>query len=169
MGELADKLNSMKVKAQSHDGNLRAILDKAGFVLGVRPGAYHDYEADELAYQLKSVLRKMEVKYRKSYQEITEAFGVTIVVDPRLAVKKVQRDYLTDAANVVLVGVTSKKLVRVRAQGMRSWECRVAPNLKSELSEEEFVEEVNAAVNNLVNKYRQSLKDFKKKHYQVGW
>lgn len=169
MGELAVRLNDMTVKAQSHDGNIRAIFSKEGLRISLRPGVFEEYDTDEMASQLTGLLRKIELRYRQSYKEITESFDVTIPIDPRHAASEVERNYLTEAANVTLVGATERKLVRIRAVGMRGWQCRIERGALTQLGEEEFVNEVNGAANKLVKDYQQSLRKLKKKHYKTGW
>lgn len=166
MGEFADRVNAIKVQVVSPDNNIHVVLQGEGDItVEFRPKSYPQYSERGLEHQIERAATLVYTGYYKAYGHLMNEFDRNLKRGPDDARDPTEREYLTDRAELQVVGATERKAVRVKATGLYRWECRIAEGTLAELSEQEFLDELHGAIRNFLARYRTRMSVLFAKHY----
>lgn len=166
MGEFADRVNAIKVQVVSPDNNIRVVLQGEGDVtVEFRPESYSKYTERGLERQIERAATLIYTGYYKAYGHLTDEYDRNLQRGPDDARDPTERAYLTDRAELQVVGATERKAVRIRATGLYRWECRIADGTIAELSEQEFLDELHGAIRSFLARYRIRMSGLFTEHY----
>jgi hypothetical protein len=164
---VADRLKALTVRVSSPDSHIQGVLNGRSVRIRFRPGSYEDYREDVLAHQISRLLTLMATGYRRGHGQVMKDADLVSVTDPAKADGPKQRRYLTEVNELVVLGRTARGLVRIRCVGMRDWQCRIAPGTVKGLTEEQFVAELEAAIQRLLSNYKHEIVFLKDRCYDL--
>jgi hypothetical protein len=167
MGVLADRLDSMRVRASSPDGSITGELrDRTQVYLSFAPGSYRDYDEASLEEQLAGLARLLWASRMKEYYAAaSEAFGEKVTkepppVSPRDAAFYEARDEL------VAEGRSADGRIHIAVRGMRTWTIRIKDGTLRALDQEAFSARVREAAGMLIDDQLTKVRALKLKFYE---
>jgi hypothetical protein len=164
VGELADRLGALRVRAQLPDGSLAAELTGRGEVrLTVRD--YARLTEPELSRRIAQLARLLWARRMGEYFRIrSEVTGQRVTREsPALG----RRDQEFEAArdDLVVRGRSADGRVEVQTRGMREWTVRIQPGTLRALTETQFAVGVGEAAAGLIADQRERLRDIAVRTY----
>jgi len=151
MGHLAERLGRLEVDARSPDGNIAARV-RGRDQVGVRfaSGSYRSYREPELAGQLSQLATLTWARYRREYRDIMDAhLGVRAVTEDEQ-----DRRFAQEQARLTVRGVSPGRFVDVSSRALVRWEFALAGGTVGALSQERFLAELDAAIDDLLRDHR---------------
>jgi hypothetical protein len=163
-----DPVAQIVVTEDSPDNLISATLshqDKIAFRF--RPGSYQLYDEAALGRQLGQLITNLWDSFRQRYfQSLSAALGETIRGDEREDSPKLQR--FKDAQSALRSGGDSgQRWVRIESQGMRHWRVTLGRNALRQLTEQELIAEVDAALRAAINDYYAQLVALKDEYFDL--
>ena len=169
MGLVADHLDSLTVRVTSPDNRITAQLsNRTQVAFEFRPECYRDYSESELERQLGKTCRLLWVGYTRGYTAVMDSVGLTFKTRPSQAKTPAERRFLTERTQLVAVGATSRRLVRLRTVGLINWEFRIVEGTVKRLSEKEFLSELHQAGRALLREFNKKMVFLKDDCYDMG-
>jgi hypothetical protein len=166
MGELAERLNLLKVEAVSPDGGISAAARGPGDVrIGFTMDSYRRYRAAALVHQLEALATTLWVCYRRNYLEIVSSWTDR---DEEPQATDEDREFQQRLADLQVVGVSARGRVTVRSRALVSWQVQIVGEPVGSLTESEFVAEVGSAVAALLADHRAKVTLLTDAVYDIG-
>lgn len=166
MGELADRVDSMRVRVSTPDGGLTAELrDRDQLSLTFRDGLYRlfDHEAD-LERRLTTLANLLRVARTREYERIyREVTGDSSGDEKPTTVRDLE--WHAEREELEAVGSSSDGRITVRVTGMRRWQVSVRSGTLRALDERQFVAAVGEAAGALIRDQFAKLVTLSNKYY----
>lgn len=166
MGVLADRLDSLRVRATARGGRIAAELHhrtEISLVFGA--GSYHRYDERLLEQDLASLARALWAGRMKAYyQALSEAFEEPVTGEPRPVTPR-DVEYRNARDRIVARGESSGGHIVISVRGMRDWTVRIAPGTVTALTADEFADEAAAAGGALVRDQFAQIRGLKDRIY----
>jgi hypothetical protein len=148
MGELADRLGGMRVRASVPGGAVSAELrGRSELFVEFAPGYYRRVDDRSLEQALTVLCRLLWAAHEKEYQAIIRRAGGVPMTRERVT-DPLDVDYCQRLDELTAVGTSADGRVRVSVRGMREWAVRVDA---VSLREREFVSRAAEAAEALIN------------------
>ena len=166
MGIIADRLDSMVVRAAAPGGSLSAELrGRSAVFIRFEPGTFQHYDERLLERHLAAVARQLWAgRTRAYYAAVNEATVLPINGElPPNTQRDVEYDDLR--SRLVAEGCSADGTVSLSVRGMREWDVRVSPGATRQFSEREFAERVRAAAEELINDQYSKILELKQQIY----
>lgn len=172
MGVLADRLDSMRVRASAPAGDIVAELHNRTEVnLSFAPGSYHRYRRNgrqELERQLAALAKLLwAARMREYYRALSEALEETVAGEAR-PVSRRDMDYYAGREHVVAEGHSSDGRLHLMVRGMQTWTVQIANGTLEALTAEQFAEHVRAAAGELIRDQFAKIRELKQEFYGAG-
>ncbi|WP_030435532.1 hypothetical protein [Actinoplanes subtropicus] len=167
MGELADRIDTMRVRASTlGDGITAELRDGSELSISFREGYYRlfDYEAD-MERQLEALAAHLWVargrEVRRIFTDVTDEEFVP--GDP----PSDERDlaWQAEREELVATGSSSDGRITVRVVGFRDWQASIRPGTLRALDEHRFAEAVAEAAGELIRDLFDKLTALSSKYY----
>jgi hypothetical protein len=167
MGELADRVDGMRIRVSTPDGGLTAELhDRDQLSLTFRDGLYRlfDHEAD-LERRLSTLATLLWVartrEYARIYSDVTgdDSTGE----DKPMGVRDVE--WRVEREDLEATGSSSDGRIAVRVKGMREWRVTIRAGTLRALDEKQFVAAVGEAAGGLIRDQFAKLVALSNKYY----
>ncbi|MBO0870694.1 MAG: YbaB/EbfC family nucleoid-associated protein [Micromonosporaceae bacterium] len=175
MGELADRLDALVVSARSPDGRVEAVVGDRGTTVSVsfQPGVYRRYGETALAHQLEQMARLAWTRYARDVSETIDFYYARADGDFRTHGEGVtdtpeRRRYLQELAEIVVEASSPEEHVSLRTHALASWKVTIAAGALGRLSEGQFLDELHAAVETLLARYRFRMLRIRDDIYGLG-
>jgi hypothetical protein len=168
MGVMADRLDSMVVRAVSPDRKIEAtVVSRDQVSLRFGAGTYRRYDERTLEHQLARLATLVWVEYRRGYfQALSEATGETIRGDePEEDLQR--RRFRQAQAEMVVRGVSAGGLIEVESTGLAQWRVTLERGITRRLTEEQFLSEARGAVAALLADYYMKMVSLKDEFYDL--
>lgn len=148
MTALAERVESMVVRAASPDGRLQAKISGGhDIAIGFRPGTYRDYRDGELARQLAQLLTSLYSGYEAGFRKaLSDTLGRPVASDQEQW-DAVRRRFHAARCEVVAYGRSPGGQVGAKSTGLRQWDFRIKDGTVGQLGEDQFLAELDSAVN----------------------
>ncbi|WP_199512223.1 hypothetical protein [Nucisporomicrobium flavum] len=166
MGELADRVDSMRVSVSTPDGGLTAELrDRDQLSLTFRDGLYQLLDDADLGRRLAVLAQLLWVartrEYWRIYGDVTGDYstGEDKPISERDIAWKTERD------NLEVTGSSADGRVTVRCVGMRQWQVTVRPGTVRALDEHQFSIAAGEAAGALIRDQFAALAALSNKYY----
>lgn len=170
MGELRDRLDAVAVDAASPDRNIRvgAHGEASSIDVAFRPGAYRRYREADLAHQLAQAMTQLFDQYRHAQRSAVHAvYEIVVQGDDRDADPK-SRQYHLRSRNLAASGEDENGTVKISSQGLVTWQLTISNGTTRRLTEQEFLDDLNDALHDLLIGYRAQLVLLKDEIYGYG-
>jgi hypothetical protein len=151
VGVLADRLDSMHIRAATPDGTISARLNgRTNVVLSFAPGYYDQCSERDLERRLALLATLLWAgRMRAFYAALSEAYEQTITGEDRpISPRDVEYAELRDA--LVAQGRSADNRITVSVRGMREWNIRVKDGTAREIDEHAFAAAVGEAAAELI-------------------
>jgi hypothetical protein len=169
VGNVADHLDSLTVRVTSPDNRIMARLaNRTQVTFEFRPGAYDEFDERTLEYQLGKLCRLMWVGYTRGYSRAMEKLGLNFRMNPKYAKTPQERRFLTERTQVVAIGATEKRLVRIKTVGLIEWEFRITDGTIKKVAEPEFLLDLHTAGRTLMRDFNKRMVFLKDDCYDMG-
>lgn len=167
MGELADRLDGMRLRVSTPDGDITADLwERDRLSLAFRKGVYgHLYDEVGLGRRLAVLAQLLWVartrEYWRIYRDVT---GDDEVGEDQPAGER-DHAWRTERDELVVTGSSLHGHVTVRAVGMRQWEVGIRRGTVQDLDEQQFSTAVGEAAGELIRHQFAEIAALSGKHY----
>ncbi|MGH8882453.1 MAG: hypothetical protein ACRD0P_34760 [Stackebrandtia sp.] len=169
MGIVADHLDSLTVRVTSPDNQITAQLaNRTQVAFEFRPDCYRGYAETGLERQLAKTCRLLWVGYTRGYATVMESVGLTFKTKPSQAKTPAERRFLTERTQLIAIGATTRRLVRLRTVGLIDWEVRIVDGTVARLTEAEFLAELHEAGQALMHEFNKKMVFLKDDCYDMG-
>jgi hypothetical protein len=167
VGELADRVDTMVIRASTPDGGITAELrGRDQLSLSFSDGLYRLFDDDaELSRRLAIVANLLWVartrEYRRIYADVTgdDSTGETLAISERDIAWRTERD------DLVATGRSTDGRVTVHFVGMRQWQVTIRPGTVRALDEQQFIRSAGEAAGALIRDQFSQLAALSHKHY----
>jgi hypothetical protein len=151
MGELADRIHVMRVRASTPDGGITAELrDRDEVSLAFREGLYDLCDDGDLERRLAALANLLWVartrEYWRVFGEVTGDYSTG--EDKPLTAR--DADWRTERDALVATGSSAGGRIKVRAIGMRRWEVNIRPGTVRTMDERQFALAAGQAAGELI-------------------
>jgi hypothetical protein len=166
VGEFADRVDSMRVRAVSPDGTISAELyDRDQLSMTFRPGFYDQCSDQDLERRLGALASLLWVARTREYNAIYSELTGDHSTGESPAVSDTDRAWRAERDNVEAYGSSSDGRVRVRAIGLRDWQVSVQPGTARRLDEAQFAAAAAEAAGELVRDQSARMVELSHKYY----
>ncbi|WP_433361095.1 hypothetical protein ACQPZX_27875 [Actinoplanes sp. CA-142083] len=166
MGELAERLSSLAVQAESPDGGVAASARGRGEVrVWFRAGAYRGYRAPDLGRQLEALATLLWTAYRRRYLEIVASWTDR---DDEPEATGEDREFERRLGELRVAGVSPRGWVTVRSRALVSWRVEIKDDPVGSLTEQDFLAEVDGAISSLLAGHRARVTLLTDAVYDIG-
>ncbi|GAB3261991.1 hypothetical protein [Kineosporia babensis] len=169
MGELADRLASMRVSVTMPDQGMSAeLLGSSQVTARIQEGLYTRSRDADLEWRLTTLAGLLWVartrEYRRIFADVTgqASAGAARPISPRDIAFAQERD------EIVAAGSSADGRVALQTTGMLQWRATVEPGTLRQLDEAEFLAGVGQAAGALIRDHADAVAALKNKHYD-GW
>ena len=166
MGELADRVDGMRVRVTTADGGITAELhDRDQLALTFREGLYPLFDDGELERRLATVATQLWAartrEYWRIFGDVTGDYstGEDKPVTARDTEWRAERDELE------ATGSSADGRVTVRVAGLRRWQVTLRPGTVRALDEGQFALAVGEAAGGVIRDQFTKLAELSGKHY----
>ncbi|MEV0840777.1 hypothetical protein AB0I55_14615 [Actinocatenispora sera] len=145
----------LPVEATSPDGQIIGRMrNRETITVAFQPYTYHHYTDAELARQLRQLARLLSVTFRREFDSyLEETLG-----GPRTTTDSADSaEYQRRLAAITAVGQPPDGFVRLRSTALLDWEVEVATGTVARLPETAFLDNVHAAVQDLMRCHRMQV------------
>lgn len=151
MGELADRVQAMRVRASTPDGMMTAELRNGSEVaLSLVPGWYDNCHESDLERQLTRLGSLLWVaRTREYWATVSNITGEHVAGEDR-PISPRDVEFTEARETVVARGRSTDGHVTLSVEGMRRWTVTIAPGTVRGLSERDFVNAVRQAASGLI-------------------
>jgi hypothetical protein len=167
MGELADRLELISVRASSPDGGIEGTV-RGRLQVDVRfaPGAYRRYTDSALGHQLAQLGAVLWSRYRREYTEtvaaVRAADNLVVDDDPQDVAFRERMEAL------VVQGTSAQGWISLRSRALVHWEVEVGAGAIRQLSEEEFLAELSGVIADIPRDWQGKLIILTDEIYDIG-
>lgn len=166
MGVVTDRLERLKINANSPDGSVRVKLDRAdGITLALRIGTHTE---KSLAAQAKAALTSAFTAYDKAIALIRES--ATGTTEPPAGTPFATRHnaYLSGTDDIHAVGESPHGYVEVEWRGRVDFTVTISPRTLDELGKRELTAEFNGAIRAAARERTRLVMGLYRRIYQQG-
>ncbi|GID91351.1 hypothetical protein ACFQFC_10855 [Amorphoplanes digitatis] len=166
MGEFADRIDTMLVRASTPDGAIAGELrDRDRLTLTFRQGWYDLCDDHDLERRLAVLANLLWVSRTREYwRAFSDVTGQTVTGEDRpISARDV--DWRAERDELVARGYSADGRISVKAVGMRQWEVHIAPGTVRGLSEHEFAAAAAQAAGELINHQFAQIAALSNKYY----
>ncbi|MEV6636525.1 hypothetical protein AB0M54_37870 [Actinoplanes sp. NPDC051470] len=166
MGELADRVETMRVRATAPDGSLTAELyDRDQLTLTFHNDYYRQCDDDDLGRRLAAVASLLWVARTREYERIySDVTGDYSTGEGPPATER-ERDWRAERDAIEAHGASEDGRVRVRAVGLRNWTVTIRPGTTRTLDEQQFIAAAGQAAGALIRDQFTRLAALSNKYY----
>jgi hypothetical protein len=166
MGELADRIDSMRVRASTPDGSITAELhDRDKLSLTFLQGWYDFCDDRDLERRLAVLANLLWVARTREYWRIFgDVAGHTVTGEDK-PISPRDVDWREERDELVARGYSADGRIAVKAVGMRQWEVRIVPGTVRALNEHEFAEAAAQAAGELIQDQFAKIAALSNKYY----
>ncbi|BCY13195.1 hypothetical protein [Actinoplanes sp. L3-i22] len=156
MGEFADQLSVLSVRADSPDGRITGSVESPPRAsVRFRDGAYRGYSDGELGHQLGQLAALLFARYRREYDEILAAYRDLPAGSDAVQYTTPQEiTFRERQAALTVHGRSTRGRLEVDTRALVRWEVRVAAGTVSTLSEAEFLTEAESVIVDVLRDWR---------------
>jgi hypothetical protein len=166
MGELADRIDSMVVRASTPDGAITAELrDRDRLSMTFLQGWYALCDDSDLERRLTQLANLLFVARTREYWRTFSDVAGELVLGEDKPVSERDLDWRDERDEMVVRGYSADGRVSVKAVGMRQWEVHLTPGTVRELSEEQFAAAVGQAAGDLIRDQFAKIAALSNKYY----
>ncbi len=164
----SDPLRRLVAAAISPDQRIQARVSGGDQVeVWFRSGAYPRYDDDALAHQLAQLATRLWVEYRRAYfQALSEAVGETIRGDTPTQSPRTLA-FRQELAALPLDVTSPGGWIRIRSEGLVRWQIHLARGACRQLTEDDFLAELDRGYRALITEYYQNVLDLKDRLYDL--
>ncbi|NHD16200.1 MULTISPECIES: hypothetical protein [unclassified Actinopolyspora] len=161
MGELAERLDGIRVRANAPGMDIRAELhNRTEFTLSFGESVYEFVDERALERALASMARLLYAGWQRQYREAIEETG--LIIDPE---DRHDFDFQEECRAVESYGESADGCVALSAVGMDEFSARIKSGTLRKLSENEFAARVSEAASLLVADYQAKTTELKIRYY----
>jgi hypothetical protein len=145
----------LPVEATSPDGQIIGRMrNRETITVAFQPYTYHHYTDAELSRQLRQLARLLSVTFRRAFDSyLAETLG-----GPRTTTDSADSaEYQRRLAAITAVGQSPDGFVRLRSTALLDWEVEVAAGTVARVPEAAFLDNVHAAVQDLMRRHRMQV------------
>jgi hypothetical protein len=172
MGELADRLGALVVRAASADGKITATVRGNGekIVVAFLPGSYQQYTESDLARQLSGLATRAWARRKRAEDETIAALCPDALgpADDGIEFGRERRAYRQRLERLGAGGMSSGGRIRVASRGLVRWKFVIAAGTVRTLSEGRFLAALEAAVDDLLTRYQAMVLELRDEIYGLG-
>lgn len=166
MGEFAELLERLTVRADSPDGRIVGVVQgRMQVEIRFADGAYRSYDELGLGHQLSQLAAVLWSRYRREYDEVTDLYrgGAPAPYEqPEEGVFRERR------AALVARGRSAQGWVEASSRGLVRWEVVVGSGALRKLTESEFLGELDTAVADILRDWRLKTVVLSDEVYGIG-
>jgi hypothetical protein len=169
MGELADRLNRLTIRASSPDRRIAVAVSGHGELVGIElsAAAFHSYHERTLAHQLEQLGKLVHVTYRREYRALTDAVFERPIYDDMIdEVGPQLREYRERVAAIVSHGQGGEDRVRISACGLLTWEVTVSGGVTRQVPVDVFLEWLDTALSGLRADHYAQVRQIRREVYE---
>jgi hypothetical protein len=161
MGELADRLDRLQIRAQVPGTDIVAVLrDRTDVMLSFAEHSYDNATEGELEWRLANLARLLWAGWTRGYYaEVSAATGRTVTGE-RPALTEQDRQFREQRAEITARGSAADGRISVAFRG-RDLTVHIRRGTVRELTEEEFVAAVRTAANELIEDHQRQIVDLR--------
>lgn len=166
MGEFADRVDTMLVRASTPDGTVHAELrDRTRLAMTFREGFYDQCSDHDLERRLSVLANLLWVartrEYNRIYSDLTGDYstGESPAISERDIAWRAERDSLE------AYGSSADGRIRVRSIGGRDWQVSIRPGTARNLDEYQFASAAAEAAGELIDDQFVKLAALSNKYY----
>ena len=167
MGEFADLVAALRVRAHSPDG--RIFCEVAGpqqIEVAFPDNGYYEYLADrDLADQLGRLASVAFSRYRREYEEVLHRYRD---YQPAPYELPADTEFRERQAAIRVSAVSPQRWIEAESRGLARWDVRVEDGARRALTQGEFLAEVGGAVSALMRDWRHKVIALTDKIYSIG-
>ncbi|GAA2471298.1 hypothetical protein [Winogradskya humida] len=166
MGELADRIQAMRVRASTPDGSITADLtDRDRLTLHFPQGFYELCTESDLERRLTHLASLLWVaRTREYWRTFSDHTGQQITgEDTPISARDI--DWRTERDEIIARGYSPDGRIAVKAVGMRQWQVDIAPGTVRALDERQFTAAVAQAATELVQDQFAKIAALSNKYY----
>lgn len=159
---MPNPLDTMVIEVTSPDKKIKAkVRDRRRVQVAFRPGVYGSYEHAALEHQLGQLASLTWTAYLRGYRAGVKKAG-RVIND--WDVKR--RAYREELSKLRAYGVSQHEFAKAYTNGLVRWKLELQSHAQEQLSEQQFVAEVESAVANTIIKYEERVVLLKDKHFR---
>jgi hypothetical protein len=165
VGELADRLDALRVRAALPDGSLTAELTgRDDVTLTIRD--YAQLTEPDLSRRLAQLARLLWARRMAEYFRVRSDVTGQPVTHESPALGRQDREFQAARDDLHAHGQSADGRIQVEARGMREWTVRIQPGTLRTLDETEFVAAVREAAAALIADQREQIRDIAVRTYR---
>lgn len=171
MGQVAERLDSMTIRAQSPDGNVTLTLHKRTQVeLSFREYSYEEYDESRLGRQLEAAARGLTDACRQARRAVVaEANGQEQLPEAVSHWNAQRRRFQAERDELAVAGFSRDGRIEITTVGLHEWYVSIESGALDDLSESAFVAMADSAVADLLDVHHLQMYELKTKIYgRVG-
>ncbi|MFI1989082.1 hypothetical protein [Actinoplanes sp. NPDC020271] len=170
MGEFADRLSVLSVRAESPDGQIVGSVESPPQAnISFRDRAYRQYSDGDLGHQLGQLAAVLFVRYRREYDEILSAYRDLPAEAGDVRYESLQEATFRERqAALVVRGRSARGRLEVSTRALLRWDVTVTEGTVSSLSESEFLAEANSLVAEVLRDWRNQTALLTNEIYDIG-
>lgn len=174
MASFGDNRDSTVITMTSPDQNIHVRFSNGKDAeVWFRPDAYRRYREDQLSHQLARLGATTWVAYHRAQAEAyrrEQGLSTEEVAagEQRLMERPNHREYTQALNNIEGDGVSPSGVIRIHTRGLLEWCVEIAPGTIREFSEEQFLAELHAAFNSLMNDREMQAVILKSEMFDMG-
>ncbi len=154
MGELADRLARIVIRANSPDGNIAAEVRGADDIrVQFGRDGYRSYGEEGLGHQLSQLATIAWARYHRDYVEIVDAF----LVNPVESDSDEDREYKARLDQLVSHGTSRQGLIEIRSRALVRWDITITPGALQRLGEQDFLDELRGGLTSVLAEHRMRM------------
>ncbi|WP_436536413.1 hypothetical protein [Actinoplanes sp. HUAS TT8] len=170
MGEFADRLSVLSVRADSPDGQIAGSVGSPPQArVQFRDRSYRQYSDSELGHQLGQLAAVLFARYRREYDEILAAYRDLPPGAGNTRYETAQESDFRDRQAALMVrGRSARGRLEVSTRGLVRWDVTVTDGTVSTLSESEFLAETESVVAEVLRGWRNQTALLTSEIYDIG-
>lgn len=166
MGELADQIDAMRVRASTPDGGITAELrDRDQLTFIFREGLYDLCDDGDLERRLALLANLLWVARTREYWRVFGEVTGDYSTGGDKPVSARDADWRTERDELVATGSSADGRIKVRAVGMRRWEVNIRPGTVRALDERQFALAASQAAGELIRDQLAKVAALSHKYY----
>lgn len=162
MGQLADRLNTIRIQADTANGAITGELSHRTRVrVAFRPGVYDRCDPGELERQVENLARRLRAnRMREYYAALSEALGETVTGEAK-PISQRDVDFYRARDEMLVEGRSRDGRVTVALRGVRDFRVRLEPGTLQAHTEHQFADAVEEAADELLHSQREQIRELK--------
>lgn len=161
MGQLADRLDGIRVRARAPGSEIEATLrDRTRVTMSFGESEYDFISEPALERALGSLARLLWAGWQRQYRAAIDETGLTIDADDQHDL-----NFLAERKEIEAVGESSDERIGISAVGMENFSVRILPGTVHEIAEDEFIASATEAASTLIHDFLSQAAALKKRYY----